>query len=711
MRDPLVLTKLAPPRTRLEHLDRRELRARLAAGNERLTLLNAPAGYGKTTLLAWWQQADPRRPFAWVSLDEGDADPQRFWSYVGEAVRRAVPDAELGPPGDLPRLINAIRALPRAVVLVLDDYHSLGDSEVHEQLAALLERGPPNLRVVLATRTGLPFPVARLRASLDLVELTCDDLRFSPEEAAVLLNERLALGLGEAEITQLLVRTDGWPAGLYLAGLERSASGHRHLRDYFATEVLRGLSPDDRAFLLRAAVASEVSGPLLDAMLERDGSADTLRRLERTNLVVPRADAQAEWYRMLAIFRELLRDMLAEEDPALIPELHLRASAWYAAQDMPSGAIEHALAAGRADLAGDLIADEWQPFADIVSNTSFAGWLSALPDEQIAADPRLALAAAWTAGWGGIPGSWRDWLARVEPVDGAVALPSGLPSVEAGVALTRAVYSYNDVGAHLDAAREAAALFRDAPGLLTVADGSLGVALYHAGLLTEARAHLAANVDRLAADFAPTLPVALAYLSLTLTGAGEPAEGLRCAETARERSDRDVETRHAGSAGIVALAIGAALRRLHRPADALGELDQAVALLEGDPLKLDLAQARIERGLALFARGRRAAAAVELDQAAAVIAECEDPGAVAHTLRDAIAITGAAPRTGVHLSEREREILSLLPGELSRREIAAALFVSFNTVQTHMRSIYRKLGVSSRSQAVARAREQGLLDP
>ena len=283
--------------------------------------------------------------------------------------------------------------------------------------------------------------------------------------------------------------------------------------------------------------------------------------------------------------------------------------------------------------------------------------------------------------------------------------------MEAGVTLTRAVYGYNDVTAHLEAAREATALFRDSPGLWTIADGSLGVALYHAGLLTEARAHLAASVDRLAAEFAPTLPVALAYLSLSLTGAGEPAEGLGCAEKARERSDQGPETRHAGVAGIVALATGAALRRLDRPADALGELDQAIALLEGDPLKLDLAQARIERGLALFATGRGAAAAVELDQATAAIAECEDPGAVAQNLRDAIALTGAAPGAGAHLSERELEILSLLAGELSRREIAAALFVSFNTVQTHMRSIYRKLGVTSRAQAVARAREQGLLDP
>jgi LuxR family transcriptional regulator, maltose regulon positive regulatory protein len=699
---PLVLTKLAPPRIRLEHVDRRELRGRLAEGRQRLTLLNAPAGYGKTTLLAWWQQADARRPFAWVSLDAGDSDPLRFWSYVTEAIGRSAGagSALLADPGaaTVPGLINAIAALPRSVVLVLDDYHCLGDSQVHDQLALLLEQGPPNLRVVLATRSQPPLPLDRLRASLELDELTADELRFSREETAVLLNERLEPGLGDAEIDRLLARTDGWPAGLALS--------ERHLLEYFSSEVLGSLPDNDRAALRRASLAPELSAPLLDAMLERDGSADLLHRLERSNLVV----AHEQSYRLRAAFREPLHALLAEDEPELIPDLHLRASEWYAGQGAPAQAIEHALAAGRTDVAADLIAAEWQPFADVAHNTSFAGWLSALPEALIAADPRLALAAAWTTGWGGMPGSWRDWLDRVDPPREPVELPNGLPSVEAAVALTRAVYSYDDVAAHLDAAREAAVLFKDNPGLRTVADGSLGVALYHAGLLAEARAHLAANVDRLAAEFIPTLPLALAYLSLALTTAGEPEEGLRCAEKARERSDQ-TDVGHAGITGVVGLAMGAALRRLDRPDEALGELDQAVALLESDPLKVDLAQARIERALALYALRRRAAAVVELDQAAAVIDGCKDAGAVTFQLRGAVALTGAKRRRSRRdLSDRELEILRLLASDLTRREIGATLFVSFNTIQTHMRSIYRKLGVTSRVQAVARARERGLFE-
>ena len=206
------------------------------------------------------------------------------------------------------------------------------------------------------------------------------------------------------------------------------------------------------------------------------------------------------------------------------------------------------------------------------------------------------------------------------------------------------------------------------------------------------------------------MPSTLAYLSLALTRDGDPAEGLLTADAAEERTDRDAVRHHAGATGLIRLARGAALRALDRPAEALRELDKAVDLLEGDPLKLDLAKARIERGLALAAVGRDSGASVELDQAAAVIAECEDPGAVALDLRAAVSRNGDSG-SAEPLSRRELEILALLPGELSRREIAASLFVSFNTVQTHLRSIYRKLGVASRAQAVARAQEMELIEP
>lgn len=733
---PLVLTKLVPPRLRLEHLDRRDLRARLAEGRHRLTLLNAPAGYGKTTLLAWWQQADVRRPFAWISLDANDSDPRRFWAYVADAVSRVGPEAagvraslqgaEAPDIGELvlPRLINAIAAVPRAIVLVLEDYHRLGDSKVHDQLAVLLERCPPNLRVVLSTRTDPPLPLARLRTSLELVELTVNDLRFSADEAAGLLNGRLELGLSEPGIGRLLERTEGWPAGVYLAGLalaespdregdvDRPARRDHQVVDYFTSEVLTGLSADERAFLRRAAVLSEVNGPLLDAVLGVEGSAEMLRRLERTHLLVARLEGEAEWYRFHAIFGELLCHMCLDEEPELVPQLHLRASGWYAQNGVPARAIEHALAADSTDAAAELIAAQWQPLADHVHNESFAAWLSALPDEQIGADPRLALAAAWTAGWGGIKGSWQDWLDRIEPPSQPVELPIGLPSIEAGVALTRAVYSYNDVGTHLEAARDAAALFSGSPGLRTLADGSLGVALYHAGLLSEARAHLAASADRLAADFPAAAGPALTYLSLAFTADGEPVEGMRYAELARERgADSGADRRYGGASGLVRLALGAALRALGRPADALPALDDAIAHLEQAPLHIDLVQARIERGLALHATGRRSAAILELEQAAAVVARCEDPGAVGTRLRAAVVLAGAGPGHGRALTERELEILARLPGDASRREIAASLFVSFNTVQTHLRSIYRKLGVRSRAQAVTRARERGLIEP
>jgi LuxR family transcriptional regulator, maltose regulon positive regulatory protein len=735
-RSPLTLTKLAAPRTRFEHIERPHLLAPLVDGGQRLTVVDAPAGYGKTTLLASWQRADDRGPFAWLSLDEGDGDPLRFWAYVTAAVRlAAAPTAAVGPSGAglgapgitevvLPRLINEIASLPRALVLVLDDYHRLRSDDVDGQLSVLLERGPPNLQVAISTRTGLSLPLARLRAGGELVELGARELSFAADEAGHFLNDRLGLGLSDAGVGRLVERTEGWPAGLYLAGLalaespdraaevERFASGDRHVMDYFVTEVLADLDPDERAFLRRAAILSEISGPLLDFVLDTKGSALRLRRLEHSNLLFLRLEGEPEWYRLHAIFGRLLADMVVEEEPEVVSRLHLRASEWYAEHGVPSRAIEHALASGRTDIAAELIAAEWQPIGDFTRNQSFASWLSALPDERIAADPRLALAAAWTAGWGGIEGSWRDWLDRIEAAPEPVALPLGLPSVEAGAVLTRAVFSYDDVGHHLEAAREAAALFEDAPALRTVADGSLGVALYHAGLLTEARDHLAESVDRLAADFPPMLPAALAYLSLTFTAGGEAGEGLSCAELAHARSLDVSDPRHGGSDGIVELAAGAALRALDRPTEALEALDAAIGLLSDETMTLDLAQTRIERSLALLALGRRSAAAVELHQAAGILAQCPDPGAVGIRLREVTEQAGAAhgPRAAAPLSERELEILALLPGGLSRRELAASLYVSFNTVQTHLRSIYRKLGVASRMQAVERARELGLLE-
>src|SRR4051794_7457339 len=521
-RSPLIHTKLAAPRIRPEHLERAHLLALLVDGRQRLTIVDAPAGYGKTTLLAMWQQADRQRPFAWISLDESDGEPLRFWSYVAAAVSRVVAPASapggevgLGAPSVvnvvLPGLINAIASLPRPLVLVLEDYHQVRSDEIDGQLALLLERAPPNLQIAISTRTELSLPLARLRAGADLVEIGAPQLSFDAGETRALLNDRLGLPLSHEGIGRLAERAQGWPAGLYLAGLalaespdrgeeiDRFASGHRHVMDYFVTEVLADLDPHERAFLRRAAALSEMSGPLLDFVLETDGSALRLRRLERSNLLFLRLEGEPEWYRFHAIFGRLLADMLVEEEPELIAGLHLRASEWYADHDAPSRAIEHAIAAGRTDTAADLIAAQWQPIGDFARNQSFAGWLAALPDERIAADPRLTLAAAWTAGWGGIEGSWRDWLDRIEVPPEPVDLPLGLPSVEAGAALTRAVFSYDDVASHLEAARAAAALFEDAPGLRTVADGSLGVALYHAGLLTEAREHLAASVDRLAA--------------------------------------------------------------------------------------------------------------------------------------------------------------------------------------------------------------------
>src|SRR3954470_16929314 len=237
-RSPLIHTKLAAPRIRPEHLERAHLLALLVDGRQRLTIVDAPAGYGKTTLLAMWQQADGQRPFAWISLDESDGEPLRFWSYVAAAVSRVAAPASapggevgLGAPSVvnvvLPGLINAIAALPRPLVLVLEDYHRVRSDEIDGQLALLLERAPPNLHVAISTRTELSLPLARLRAGADLVEIGAPQLSFDAGETTALLNDRLGLALSHEAIGRLVERTEGWPAGLYLAGLALAESPDR----------------------------------------------------------------------------------------------------------------------------------------------------------------------------------------------------------------------------------------------------------------------------------------------------------------------------------------------------------------------------------------------------------------------------------------------------------------------------------------------------
>ncbi len=402
----LLMTKLYVPPARSSMVPRPRLTDRLnAAVRSRLTLIVAPAGWGKTTLLSAWH-ADPSRvakPVAWVSLDAGDNDPVRFWIYVITALNRLHADIGeraltlLHAPQPQPiesvltDLLNALAPLPRETVVVLDDYHLIEAERIHHALIFLLDHLPPRLHLVIASRLDPPFPLAGLRARDSLAELRAAALRFTPEEAAAFLTEVMGLPLSAEEITALEARTEGWIVGLHLAALslqgcddligfiDAFTGSNRYVLDYLVEEVLQRQPENVQHFLLQTCILDRLSGPLCDAVRERDDSQMLLEYLERVNLFLVLLDDERQWYRYHHLFAEVLHSRLQQAEPRLVPELHRRASVWYEEHGQVAEAVQHALLAPDVERAAGLI----EQFAWLVwyrgQIQTVLGWLNALP--------------------------------------------------------------------------------------------------------------------------------------------------------------------------------------------------------------------------------------------------------------------------------------------------------------------------------------------
>jgi LuxR family maltose regulon positive regulatory protein len=530
-----VATKLHLPRLQLGFVPRRRLLDRLeAAPAGQLVLVCAAAGFGKTALLGDWA-GQRRRAVGWLSLDEGDNDPSRFWRHVVVALDRVRPGVAgevaplLGPPappsfeGLVSALINELAAQPDRVVLVLDDYHLIQAHQVHGALEFLLEHLPPGLQLVVASRTDPPLPLARLRARGRLAEVRERDLRFTAEEAAALLRGAVGPDLPEAAVAALTARTEGWVAGLQLAGLSlrgqadpagfvASFSGsHRYVLDFLAEEVLDRQPQDLRGFLLETSILARLSGPLCDAVTGRGDSQALLERVERANLFLVPLDEERRWWRYHHLFADLLRMRLAQQRPERVAELHHAAAAWSEAHGLADDAVRHALAAGDAAWAARLV----ERHADAVllrsERATLERWLAALPAELVDSRPRLLLARALAALVAGRADEVAD---RLEAAERALAGAAGeeqfepsvgragslLTNVRATVALERAYLAelHGDAERQIAFGRRALAEVDEGERTLdAIVRGHLGVAEWLSGRLPEAARTLASSVDRL----------------------------------------------------------------------------------------------------------------------------------------------------------------------------------------------------------------------
>jgi LuxR family maltose regulon positive regulatory protein len=724
---------------RAEWVERSALIDELARTTAKLVLVDAPAGFGKTTLVAQWRSSPAeQRPFAWVSLDRGDSDPRRLWSYVVSALTRACPDfdgeairqelrvqAPEFPASVLPMLANELAALRAPVVLVLDDYHMIKERRCHEQIRFLLLHLPPSAQIVIITRADPPLPLARLRAAGEMAEIRARELRFTPEEAADLIAAVAGIRPSLPDLGQLMERTEGWPAGVYLAAI--SLRGHpsprafigqftgnnRFIVDFLAEEVLGRQPAEIQQFLARTSLLARFCAPLCDAVTSTTGGAAVIEVLERENLFLVPLDDNRQWYRYHHLFAQLLRSRLARTEPALITTLHERASAWHETAGQPEEAVQHALAATDATRAVRLIACYWHAFADSGRAATVSEWMRALGDDRIAASTLAAHCAAWAAGFAGDRNGVRRWLAVVEAGRHDGPLPDGMRSLESSAALLRASFGFDGLPVMRESAVMATRIETDpASPYYALARGALGFCHYLSGDYAAAVRPLEEAVQSEASLLLVRM-FADAVLAMVLVERGRLSRAQEHAHAARDVAITGDLGRLPQT--VMAYAATAAVHAAKGQLDqARGELEPVLELRRKTPglgpwssvvPTLLLARIRLEAG--------DQTGAAELAEEARELLTALPEGTEALRARLAeldrrIGGGNHEAHTAEPLTEREMAVLRLLGGTLSVREIGHELYVSANTVKTHTQAIYRKLGVSTRHDAVAQGKRLGI---
>jgi len=505
---PLIGTKFYRPQSRPGLVARPRLDERLDRGAEgRLTLVSAPVGFGKTTVLAAWLDRDGGRgrdgdgpavgpavgrPVAWLSLDARDSRPATFWAYLVAALQSVVPEVGAGvlpllQTGQVPTeavlttVLNQLAALPDGVTLVLDDYHLADGPVIAEGMGYVLEHLPPQVHLVISTRADPGLPLSRLRARGELVEVRAADLRFTPEEASAYLAAATGLALSADAVTTLEARTEGWIAALQLAALSLRgrpdvdafvatfAGEDRYIVDYLVDEVLARQPEHLRTFLLRTSVLDRLSGPLCDAVTGGDGGRATLDGLDRANLFVLPLDDHRRWYRYHHLFADVLQLHLRDERPDEVAQLHARASRWYERAGEPVPAVRHALSAGDVDRAAALVELAVPALRRDRQEGTIRGWLHDLPDDVVARRPVLAIGfiGALMAG-----NEFADVPRRLAEVERRLPRPGG-PDVEGMVVVDTA--SWERLPGAVELYRAALALLGgDVGGTLRHADLALG---------------------------------------------------------------------------------------------------------------------------------------------------------------------------------------------------------------------------------------------
>ncbi len=716
---PILESKLAPRPGRRPMVDRTALLDRLdAAGSTPIVAVAAPAGYGKTTLLAQWAQRDPRA-FAWLSIDRHDNDPARLLAHIAVALDRveridpgvfralASPDASIAGT-ILPRLGTALSTKASPVVLVLDNVDLLQDQACLDAVFALIEYLPPGSQLVIACRGEPPLPVARLRAQGGVAEIGRDELAMDTQEAGLLLRAEGA-PVSEAEVAELTRRTEGWPAALSLAGPALKGELVEYLRSVL---LLSRLSPAEIRFLTRTALLDRLSGPLCDAVLGSTGSAELLESLDRSNVLVIPLDRRRCWYRYHHLFQDLLRAELERREPELVRGLNVRAAEWHEGNGLPEVAIEYAMRADDADRVARLVEQLALPVYRSGRIATLRPWFDWFDRHGLVERyPVLAALGAWVHALVGQPAAAERWAGIAERGSFEGKLPDGSASIAGWLAVLRAVMCRDGVERMRADAKVALALLPVGSPLRAPALLLLGISHLLGGDADSADGILAGAFD-VAEDTgaAVTASVSLTERCILALEREEWGEAEALADRARSIVGRAGLEEYTTS--MLVYAVGARVA-LHRgdaglAHESLARTQRLRPLLTAT-LPFYAVQARLELVRAYIALTDVAGGRTVLREVDDLLRRRPELGILSKQADELrlqlekfrVDVLGASSLTAAEL-----RLLPCLVTHHSFREIGEQLQVSQHTVKSQAMSIYRKFGVSSRSQAMLRG-----LDP
>jgi LuxR family transcriptional regulator, maltose regulon positive regulatory protein len=752
----LLKTKLFPPPPRSNQVKRQALLAKFAQARQRgvgCTLVSAPAGFGKTTLVVDYARSSGL-PFAWLALDEGDNDLLRFWRYVdtalvaidsriGETTRPALYEAQAPDIQQIvTSLINDIIGLEQEFILVIDDYHVITNQAIHDGMTLFINHLPPLLHLVIATRADPPLPISRLRAQGQLMEMRVADLRFTTDEVSAFLNNYMKLELPASDVDALETRTEGWIVGLQLAALsmqERAdkhqfvqtfTGSHHYVLEYLMDEVLSHQLKSLQRFLLETSILPRMCASLCNAVTERTDSADVLSDLNRRNLFVTPLDSEHNWFRYHHLFAELLNGDLQRTRADDLPILHRRAAQWFKENNYIGDALRHAFAIPDYAYASRLVVDNWRRIYHQGRLNTAVEWLDSLPPDFVRQSPPLGVAYCWTLfaqGHYDRIAAYLDEITQVfEQMVESGVFPKEHPEyniVLQQVILLHAIVARNR-GDVATATEEVEQLLSTVAGFLQTLGQTVVDMGYTACYSQMGYNYVAANdLDRAADTLSRVSPHArrcgnifalahttmeLARISLLL-GRVEQAEKI-CRDELALAEQPDYADYPAFC--LIHLGLANVLREKKSWDEAEIHLHKGLETAQKSGHMLYLAQGYLIAARLHHAQGKTNQAQDDLrhaEQIAGVIHNRFLNDSISRTRREIEAKSSLSQSLIEPLTERELEVLRLICAGKSNQEIADELFIALDTVKRHANNLYGKLGVKRRAQAIIEARKLGLV--